>query len=42
VLRERHGLRTDDDMGEDLKETIRKELTERGYEADIIETWLNV
>jgi hypothetical protein len=41
VLRERHGLRTDDDMGEDLKETIRKELAERGYEADIIETWLN-
>ena len=42
VLRERHGIGPNDDMGEDLKETIRKELAERGYEADIIETWLNV
>jgi hypothetical protein len=29
-------------MDEPMKERIRQELRERGYEDDIIEVWLNV
>jgi Leucine-rich repeat (LRR) protein len=42
VLRQQHGLKSEDDMTDAVKEAIRKELEERGYEADIIEVWLNV
>lgn len=40
AIRAKHGLGPDDVMSETLKETIRKELGERGYKADIIELWL--
>lgn len=42
VLRSKHGLKIDDDMTDEVKEKIRAELEERGYEDDIIEVWLNV
>jgi Leucine-rich repeat (LRR) protein len=42
ALRTQHGLGANDDMTEVVKEAIRKELAERGYEADIIEVWVNV
>ena len=41
VLRSKHGLKIDDDMTDEVKEKIRAELEERGYENDIIEVWLN-
>ena len=40
AIRAKHGLGPDDAMDEILKQTIRKELEERGYEANIIELWL--
>ena len=42
ALRRQHGVRPDDEMTDEIKEAIRKELEERGYEADIINVWLNV
>ena len=41
VLRSKHNLGIDDDMTDEVKEKIRAELEERGYEDDIIEVWLN-
>jgi len=42
ALRRQHGLRPEDEMTDAIKEAIRKELEERGYEADIINVWLNI
>lgn len=42
VLRRQHNIGPEDEMTDEIKEAIRKELEERGYEADIIEVWLNV
>lgn len=42
VLRHKNGINLDDDMNETIKERIRAELKERGYEDDIIDVWLNV
>lgn len=41
-LREKHGLLIDDDMTDEVKKEIRRELEERGYENEVIELWLNV
>lgn len=42
AIRRRYGLDVNDEMDEPIKERIRQELKERGYEHDIIEVWLNV
>jgi Leucine-rich repeat (LRR) protein len=42
AIRRRYGLDVNDEMDEQMKERIRQELKERGYEHDIIEVWLNV
>ncbi len=42
ALRRQHGIGPEDEMTDEIKEAIRKELGERGFEADIIEVWLNV
>lgn len=42
ALRRQHNIGTNDEMTDTIKEAIRKELEERGYEADIINVWLNV
>ena len=42
TLRQIHGLSANDEMTDDIKDRIRQELTERGYEDDIIEVWLSV
>jgi Leucine-rich repeat (LRR) protein len=42
AIRRNNGLDVEDEMDEPMKERIRQELRERGYEDDIIEVWLNV
>jgi Leucine-rich repeat (LRR) protein len=42
TLRSQHGVGSNEDMSDIVKEAIRGELRQRGYEEDIIEVWLNV
>ena len=42
ALRTKHSLGANDEMTDAVKEAIRKELEERGYEEDIINVWVNV
>jgi Leucine-rich repeat (LRR) protein len=41
IIKLKYGLGNNDELTEEVKDAIRKELTERGYTTDVIEVWLN-
>ncbi len=42
LIKSKHGLRDEDELNDLAKEEIRKELQERGFSEEVIETWLHV